>query len=60
MVYMEELFGSGRIDVSSMKTGLTNFGPITLQTNEEWVDVFSAIETEINFFPLAYHFNILT
>ena len=56
MVYMEEnYFKRENYFKLNEKPVLLNFGPITLQTNEEWVDVFSAIETEINFFPLAYH-----
>ena len=56
MVYMEEnYFKRDNYFKLNEKPVLLNFGPITLKTNEEWVDVFSAIETEINFFPLSYH-----
>lgn len=34
---------------------LLNFGPISLKTNDEWLDVLSSVDTEINLFPLAYH-----
>jgi hypothetical protein len=37
------------------KPVLLNFGPITLKSNEDWLNVFSSIDTDINFFPLAYH-----
>ena len=56
MVYMEEnYFKRENYFKLNEKPVLLNFGPITLKTNEEWVNVFSAIETEINFFPLSYH-----
>ena len=56
MVYMEEnYFKRDNYFKLNEKPVLLNFGPITLKTNQEWVDVFSAIETEINFFPLSYH-----
>lgn len=56
MVYMEEnYFRRDNYFKLNEKPVLLNFGPITLKTNEEWVNVFSAIDTEINFFPLAYH-----
>lgn len=56
MVYMEEnYFKQDNYFKLNEKPVLLNFGPITLKTNQEWVDVFSAIETEINFFPLSYH-----
>ena len=56
MVYMEEnYFKRDNYFKLNEKPVLLNFGPITLKTNEEWVDVISAIETEINFFPLSYH-----
>ena len=56
MVYMEEnYFKRDSYFKLNEKPVLLNFGPITLKTNQEWVDVFSAIETEINFFPLSYH-----
>ena len=45
------------------KPVLLNFGPITLKSNEDWLNVFSSIDTDINFFPLAYHpqyFNLTT
>ena len=37
------------------KPVLLNFGPITLKSNEDWLNVFSSIDTDISFLPLAYH-----
>ena len=56
LIYMNEnYFNRDNYFKLNEKPVLLNFGPITLKTNEEWLEVFSAIETPINFFPLAYH-----
>lgn len=56
LIFMEEnYFRRDNYFKLNEKPVLLNFGPITLKTNDEWVNVFSAIDTEINFFPLAYH-----
>ena len=57
MVYMEEIILS-EIIICSMKTGLTQFWTNYFKANQEWVDVFSAIETEI-VLPLAIILNIM-
>jgi len=37
------------------KPVVLNFGPISIKSNDDWLNIFSSIDTEINFFPLAYH-----
>ena len=56
LIYMEEnYFNRDNYFKVNEKPVLLNFGPTTLTTNENWLNVFSAINMEINFFPLAYH-----
>jgi len=37
------------------KPVVLNFGPISIKSNDDWLNIFSSIDTQINFFPLAYH-----
>lgn len=37
------------------KNVLLNFGPQAIVSDEEWFQVFSVLDNEVAFFPLAYH-----
>lgn len=37
------------------KNVLLCFGPQSLKSDKEWLDVFSVLDSEVAFFPLAYH-----
>ncbi len=56
LIYMDQTYfpKDNYIKINNQPV-LLNFGPITVKSNEDWLTIFNAIETNINFLPLAYH-----